>query len=245
MSPRQPQPAEVSYQLPPLTPLVRNVLIVLFVLYAVELAARNLLHLPVDALTWRGFGEGFALWQPLTRYLVQGQGVLGIVLAGVAVYFLLPALERWSTPWRIAEALAVAALGGTLLALGLDAAGLLGGVTSGWPVLVATLVVLFGLYQPNANILLFFVLPIPARLLVWGTGILAGLLLLATLDLRSADFFGTFLGTLAWWRWRGPNARRRQLAREGAAIERELRRFQVLEGGRKGNRKKDDDEWVH
>jgi len=249
MSPRQPLPAEVSYQLPPFTPTLRNLLIGLFALYATELTARNLLGLPIDALVWRSFGEGFAPWQPLTRYLIQGQGVFNVVIAGLFLYFLLPPLERLAPTRRIAEAVLVSAVGGTLLTLALDAVGLVHGQTFGWGLLASVLLVLFGLYQPTAVIRLFFVIPIPAQMLVWGTGLLSGLLLLASFDLQSADFFGTFLGTLAWWRWRGPHARRRQLVKEGERIERELRRFQVLEGGRNGprdgNRKKDDDEWVH
>jgi len=232
-----------GFQLPPLTRLTRDVLIVLFVMYAVELAARNLFGLPIDLLRWRAFGAGFAPWQPVSRYLVQGQGVLGVVLAGVVVYFFLPTVQKMVSTRQLLEALGAGAAGGTLLALVLAAFGPAAGATTGWAPLVTVLVVLFGLKIPDATILLFFVLPVPAKLLVWGTGVVAFLLLLAGFDMGHADFFGTWLGAVGWWYWRGPAGRKRKLMRDAHRIERELSRFTVLDGGK--NRPDDDEPMVH
>jgi hypothetical protein len=231
-----------GFELPPVTRLTRNVLIALFVLYVIELTTANVMGLPTHALAWHGFGEGFALHQPLTRYLVQGNGVFGVVIAGVVLYFFLPAMERHFNTTQLVEALIAGAIGGTALGLLLDATGLLHGSAQGWSVLVEVLVVLFGLKLPDAVIRLFFILPIQARLLVWGAGLIGFLMLLATLDLMSADFFGTFLGTLGWWHTRGPAGRRRKLLRDASKIERELDRFTVLPGGRQDSQ---DDDLVH
>lgn len=230
-----------GFQLPPVTPLVRNVLIVLFALYVVELLARNAMSLPIDALSWHAFGQGFALWQPVTRYLVQGNAVLGVVLGGVVLYFFVPAMQRMFELSRVIEALIAGAIGGTVVGMILDAAGLAGGVATGWQPLITVLLVLFGLKIPDASILLFFILPIPAKVIAWGTGAIAFLMLLATFDLASADYFGTWLGAVAWWYTRGPAGRRRKLMRDASRIEQELQRFQVLDGG-KGD---DGDDWVH
>ncbi len=243
MQGRQPIRSGGGFQLPPLTPLTRNVLIALFVLYTVELMARNLAGAPIDVLRWYLFGQGFSAWQPLTRYLIQGQGVLGVVLAGVVVYFFLPVMERMFSLRQVAEALACGAAGGTALGLALDLLGLAGGSTGGWAPLVTVLIVLFGLKIPDATILLFFVLPVPAKVLAWGTGVIAFLLLLASFDLSSIDLFGTWLGAVGWWYWRGPAGQKRRLLRKASQVERELNRFQVLDGGKRGAR--DQDDWIH
>src|SRR5690606_36864703 len=110
-----------GFQLPPVTPLVRNVLIGLFVLYAVELAFANAGGLPVYALAWHTFGAGIGPWQVLTRYLVQDPGVRGVVIAGIVLYFCLPAMERLFSSRELGEGLVVGAAGGTLLGLLRDA----------------------------------------------------------------------------------------------------------------------------
>jgi membrane associated rhomboid family serine protease len=218
-----------AFDLPPLSPTTRNLLIGLFVLYAVELVARNGLGLPVDLLAWRGFGEGFLPWQPASRYLIQGQGVMGVVFGGLVLYFLLPPLERWFSRRQLVQAIGAAALGGTALALALNGLGVVRGQTTGWAPLVTALLVLFGLHRPDAIIRLFFVLPVPAKVIAWGTGALSFLFLLASFDLGAADAFGTWAGAIGWWFWLGPGGRRRQLKRKSRGIERQLR---VLDGGR-------------
>lgn len=243
MSRYQPMPPG-GFELPPLTELTRNVLIALFVLYVVELSAANVMGLPVYALVaWQPFGAGFAPWQPITRYLVQGPGVIGVVIAGVVLYFFLPVVERLTNRRELIESLLFGMAGGTLLGLLLDLIGLTNGNALGWQVLVEVLIVMFGMKLPNAVIRLFFILPIQAKLIVWATGVISGLMLLATLDLTFADAFGTWLGTLGWWYWRGPGGRRRKLIRDANRIERELNRFQVLDGGKQGPQ--DDDDFVH
>lgn len=220
-----------GFQLPPVTPLLRNVLIALFVLYAAELVARNVLGLPIDLLAWHALGHGFLPFQPVTRYLVQGNGVIGVVLAGVVLYFFLPTIERSFKTAQWVEALLAGAVGGTVFALLCDLLGLAGGVALGWASLLAVLIVLFGLKNPDATILLFFVLPVPAKILAWGSGVLALLLFLATLDLTTADYLGTWAGAVGWWFYRGPGGRKRRLVRKARRIERELERFEVFEGG--------------
>ena len=61
----------MSLELPPQPPWARNTLIGLFVLYALELLSRNILHLPVDQGVWSPLRQGFAAWQPLTHFFVK------------------------------------------------------------------------------------------------------------------------------------------------------------------------------
>lgn len=225
----------VAFELPPLSNGSRNLLIGLFVAYAVELILRNTLGLPIDALVWMPFGSGFAPWQPLTRYLVQGNDVFNVILLGLMLYFLLPTLERLFSRRQIAEGALAAALGGTALAFGADLVGLGRGPTFGLHPVLPALLVLFGLAMPNAIVRLFFVLPVPARIIAWGTGAVALLYFLASPSLATADLLGAWVGAVAWWFSRGPGGRRRQLLRQGDQVRSQLR---VLEGGKGGSGKR-------
>lgn len=232
--------------LPPLSDFLRNLLIGLFVLYALELACRNILGLPVDALVWWPLGSGaFELWQPLSRYLVQGNDLLDVLLAALVLYFFLPAITDRFRTRQLGEVVAAAALGGTALALLLDLLFGLGRPALGWQALTMVPVVLFGLSMPRATVRLFFVLPVPASVFAWGTGAIASLALLAAPGLYTADYLGAWLGVLGWWYGFGPGARRRLLQRKKRSVERELRRFQVLEGGKSDRKSGFGDDTIH
>ncbi len=236
-----------GFGLPPLTPSVRSLLIGLFALYVLELAARNVLGLPVDALAWFGrLDPNSAPWQPLTRFLVQGNDVLNVVFGGLAWYFFLPPVEADRSTRQIAESIAAAAIGGTVLAGAIDLVFGLGGVAHGWLPLTLAPLVLFSLARPDAQIRLMFVLPVPAQVFAWGSGALALLGLLASPGMGSADWFGAWLGVVGWWYLRGPGSRRLRLLRQKRKVERDLRRFEVIEGGKKPLTKGPfDDDVVH
>lgn len=232
-----------SFRLPPLHPWMRNLLVALLVLYLVEVVARNFVGVPVDLLAWRPMGAGFRPWQLLSHYLVQGPGRGGttsVLLSLLVLYFFLPPLSDMLSRRHFAEGVAAGAAGGVLLGLALDLFLGLGGAASGWSVAPMAMVVLFGLAMPGGVVRLFFVIPVTGRWIVWGTVAIAGLFLLADPGLDAAEHLGAALGVVGWWRWRGPGARRRELARKARDIERELRRFEVIEGGRG-----EDDDLVH
>jgi hypothetical protein len=213
----------------------------LLILYAFELGARNIAGLGIDDALWwfPARADTFHVWQPVTRYFVQGNDVVGVLLSCLVLYFFGPFIEGRFTGRQLAEIGGAVVLGGTGLAGLLDAFGILAGPTMGWDSAVSTLIVLFGLASPGATIRLFFVLPIPASTLAWGTGVVAGLFLLASPTLATAEYMGVWIGTIAWWFYRGPGAKRRAAARAGRKVERDLQRFQVLPGGR------GDDDLVH
>ncbi|TNE89213.1 MAG: hypothetical protein EP330_12300 [Deltaproteobacteria bacterium] len=129
-------------------------------------------------------------------------------------------------------------LGSTVLAFVYDLA-MPHSYTAGYSSLLLAMVTLFGLRAPDASVLLMFVLPIPARVFIWLSGLTAGLTALAFPGRLGGDYLGAFLGVLLWWYGRGPGKRRRELAAQGRQVERELRRFTVLQGGQA------DDDLVH
>lgn len=233
-------------QMPSLSPWMTRVLGGLFALYVLELVLRNA-GLDVYALVWRPLGSGFAPYQPFGRFLVQGDdsGALFNVLIGLLVlYFLLPAMDQVLERAQWLRGLAAGVVGGTVLPFLLDVVGLApGGGAMGWVVSTSALFLLFGLAMPDGEIRLFFVLPVSGRIIVWGTLALSVLFYLLGPSLHTAEAIGVWCGVMAWWYGLGPGARRRQLQKKATSIEAELRRFQVIEGGR--SNRPSDDEWVH
>ncbi len=227
-----------GFQLPPLSPWSKKLMIGLFGLYVIELTARNILQLPIDGLTWKAFGFGFAPHQLVTRFLIQGDGVIWVVVSGLVLVLLLPTMERLFPRKQLLQALLFGALGGTAMGLLVDIAGLAASGTMGWAPAVTAMIVLFGLAMPNAIVQLFFVFPIKASLIVWGTGLLALLLMLGSPSIATAEHLGTWLGIYGWWHYVGPAARKRKLVRAGKSLE---RHFHVIEGQKQG----DQDDWIH
>ncbi len=235
-------------RLPTLAPWMRNLLVALFAAYVAELALANA-GVDVYALAWRPFGAGFAPWQPLTRFAVQGRRAVTVVVALLALFFMLPALWERIDRRILGRALLAAAVGATVLPLVADLALTDRGVVMGWTaVALVWLPTLFGLALPDETLYLMFAIPVSGRMLLWLTAVFTGLLALfgAPADLGSVEPFGAWLGIAGWWHLLGPGARRRRLVRQAASIERELRRFQVIEGGRaQGDQDREPDEWIH
>lgn len=241
--------SSVQWQAPHLAPWMRNLLIGLFGLYIVELVLANL-RVPVDLLRLFPIGGGFAPWQPFTRFLVQGrEAAVGVLISLVVLYFFLPILPRLLDRRSWVEILIATAVVATGLPMLVDLAGVLPLTDStGWGFLIPALIVVFGLAQPNAQVNLMFVLPIPASVFVWGTLFLALFFLLAQPSSAAVEPVGAWLGAVGWWQFRGPGSRRRKLLAHADKVERELRRFTVHEGGRggkQGSQGGKGDDWVN
>jgi hypothetical protein len=223
--------------LPPLTPGLRNFLVGLFALYVLELVANNFLGIPTALLAW-GAQTTFP-WQPLTRFLVTGPAPpTSVLFMLLAVFFFVPPTLQMNTRREVYEIAASVFLGSSILAFGYDL-WMPSSFTAGYASILLAMVTLFGLRAPDATVLLMFIIPIPGKYFIWLSGLTAGLTALAFPGRLGGDYLGAFLGVLVWWYGRGPGRRRRSLAAQGRQIERELRRFTVLDGGQS------DDDLVH
>ncbi len=234
-------------QLPRLETWMIRLLAGLFGLFVVELVARNA-GLDLYGLSWHPIAHGFGPWQLVTHYFLQGSydgSVTSVLFGLLMLYFALPAVDATVERGVWVRAIGAGAATGLVLGLLTDLVGLAGvAPTMGWLPLAIGLFVVFGLALPDGIVKLFFVLDIPARWLVWlSLAILAVRMVLAP-GLGSAEGLGMWIGVYGYWTLRGPGARRRELHQKKRSIERELRRFEVIEGGRSPNRPKDDD-WVH
>lgn len=226
------------------TPLVRNVLVALFAIYVVQLALGGLLE---HWLAWQPIGRGFRPWQPFTAFLLGDRAPLWTFLNWLVLFFLLAPLDRVLGRRGLLTAVGVAWAAAVLAGL---VAGVLGASQSaafvGLGPLLLAMVALFGFTVPNAQFLFMFVLPMRAAWLGWGSGLLAFLYMLATREVAHVIGFFAWVGAWGWSAWEGGAWRRFKLRRQRARIEKQLSRFEVLDGGRAGApRQKKKDDWVH
>jgi hypothetical protein len=238
-------------QLPTLEPWMRTLLMALFGLFVLEVVLR-FGGLDLSFLGWFPLGLSFEGWQPLTHFLVFGPGagsVYQVLLGLLILYFTLPAMGATLTQRQLAGAAGTIAVVAAAVAFLADLLGLVHGPAFGWISVSIGLIVLFGLARPTATILLFFVLPVSGKVIVWGTLGIDVLVYLAEPTLGTAEGVGAWVGAVGWWQLMGPGAKRRVLKAKKAHIEKELRRFEVIEGGRsqetQGDQGDQDDRWVH
>ncbi len=213
---------------PPPSPLTKRLLFGLVGLYVVEVVVGSILGVNLVPLLWLSLENGFQPWQVLTRWFLQ-RDIMGLLTSAAAIYFILPALRRSFPDAIIVRAVLFSAVVGSALAFAFDLTGLLGGAAYGLSPLLAVMLVMFGLHSPDATISLLFVIPVPAKYVAWGTGILSGVLLLGTMHMMAAVGFFTWLAAIAWWFLLGPRARIRIASPKRQP---EKPRFTVYQGGK-------------
>ncbi len=222
---------------PNLSGLTRNVLIGSVALYVLQLLGESWAALPVlDALSWWPFAsDRFQPWQPLSAFLLNGPDPLAAFFSWLAIFFFLPSIEQSFGRRGVASATATT-LGFTIaLGLLLQLVGAIAATGPAWGpgALLTALTVLFGFSRPNATILLFFILPVRAIWIAWGTGLLAALYFLASRTLGSALILSGWIGAWLWLQGVSPGSLRTLWLRwRHARLHRRLRKLEVIEGGR-------------
>ena len=215
----------------------RTVLLTLVGLFIAQLIAASWLGLPVveNLGWWPLYGESFRVWQPLTSLLLHKPDPMGALFSWLVIFFFLPAAAQglgWSA---LRRGLAIILGGAVALGLLLQAVGAVvpGAPYMGINPLIVALTVIFGFTRPNATILLFFIVPVRAIWIAWGSGLLALLFFLAT---RSLDAALWVTGWVAAWLWlqdlSAADLRRPYLRWKQARLHRRLRKLHVIEGGR-------------
>jgi membrane associated rhomboid family serine protease len=206
----------------------------------------------LELLAWWGMEtERFQPWQPATSFLLQGPGPTDAFFDWLALLFLFPPVERTHGRRATLRLMGLAILLAILGGVGLNA---LGAVYGSAPVLGYTpaylaLLIVFCLSHPDAVIRLFFILPIPAMWIGWGTTILT---FLAFLYFRSIDSAAALCGVAMGWIWMQPGLggflRRWEARNRNREVQERLRRFEVFEGGaprEPQRRRRDDDPMIH
>jgi len=258
MPTRRRGPSGPGFSIPwPSTP-VRAVIIGMIVLYVVEMFLANLV-LPSSLspylwLAWTPSLDVTLLWQPLTKYFVQGRDPFGVLLSLMVVWFFLPwAIDRF-TLRDLGVAAASVVLGCVVAGMawfGLNLAwtslipgtsGWTVGVAMGWQPFVVGLVASFCMAMPDQELNFMFVVKLQARWLFWLELGLISLFFLAGPSVATFEMFGAFGGIVAWWHLLGPGALRRRYRTAGRKVE---RGFQVITGGKQGGQRRRDDDTFH
>jgi membrane associated rhomboid family serine protease len=226
------------------TPLVRNVMLTLFGLYVVELVIGWQRCLPWLALFPPG--QGLLPWQPLT-FSFMGGDPRSMLWQFVGVFFFLQQVVDAMGARRFWLSTLFAWGFALCFKLGAELAGVLAPAPAlgfGW--WVDAMVCWFGLLHRDAQVRMMFVLPVRAEILAWGSGLLSLLYLLFSRDTASLHMFAAWLGAFLVLRLDPGIFRRLRLRWKKRQIERELGRFEVIEGG-KGERprRSDPKDWVN
>ncbi len=238
---------------PKLTPLTKKIIIALVAIYVAQLIAENWMGFPVTSwLAWWGVqGEGwgmFRVWQPASAFLINGPSPFSAVIDWLILFFFLPPAEQTLGKRGVFSVCAFSWLAAVLLALPLIFLSIIQVPQPylGLNCFLTALIVVFGLSRPRARILLFFVIPIRAAWVAWGTGFLAFLFFLYSRNLESAVALFGWGGAVAWMYAEGsPSAlmRKLRMRRFVRRARPRPRRFDVIEGGK--GQGDDDDPWVH
>jgi len=185
------------------------------------------------------------LWQPFTYMWLHDLGGLGHIFFNLlGLFFLGPPLERrWGARTFLKFYVLTGVIAGVFTVLvGLVLPGWFGGPTLGASGSLLGIIAAFSLVLPRTEILLFFILPIKGRYLIWlALGIDLVLFLATNPATQSIAVHTHFGGALAAWllitgSWRPRVALARLIrllgGRRPADRARDKSRFRVIKGGR-------------
>ncbi len=188
-----------------LTPVGKFMLVVYAAVYVLELIGEHWLGMPIYrwlALSPLNSGN-FHIWQAVTHPVIHDPGApIGFLINCLVFYFFAGTIESALGTRGFMRLYIIAALGGAaggvvfggLSSFGVPCAGMM-------PSLLA-LIIVFGLLQPEATILLMFVLPVKAKYISYGTAIVTALTFLAQTNVHGAYHLGGI--GLAWLYFRAP-----------------------------------------
>lgn len=225
----QHQPPMLRFDPPP--PFTKKILIGLLGLFVVELILENWIALPLASfLAWDPTQTLIRPWQVLTHFLYQGSKPLSFLFDLLAIYFFLPTMQQnygRKGIYRLASFVVfTAAIFGIITIM-------IGAVVKGSPPamgispFVTAMIVVFGLTNPKATILLI-IFPIQAAWIAWGTGLFAALGFLSTRTLPSALWLAGWLAGYAFIEMRpGGKLRRFFIRRKHKQTNRRLKEQKI------------------
>ena len=200
-----------------LTPIGKSMLFVYGVVYVIELLGQQWIGIPVYqwlALSPPNSGL-FQIWQLITHPIIHDPGApISFLFNCLVFYFFAGSIESALGTRGFLQLYFIAALGGAVACLLFGSMASFGAPYSGMMPSLLAMIVVFGLLQPDATILLMFVLPIKAKYISYGTIIVTSLTFLAQTNLHGAYHLGGIgLGWLYfrspthwldanWWRWK-------------------------------------------
>ncbi len=188
-----------------LTPVGKIMLIVYAAVYVLELIAEHWLEIPIyQWLALSPLKSGyFYIWQAVTHPVIHDPGApIGFLINCLVFFFFAGTIESALGARGFLRLYIIAALGGASACLIFGGLSSFGVPCAGMMPSLLALIVVFGLLQPEATILLMFVLPIKAKYISYGTTIITALTFLAQTNVHGAYHLGGI--GLAWLYFRAP-----------------------------------------
>jgi len=165
-------------------------------IYGIELICQHWLGIPLASvlLIYPFSSQGFHFWQILTHPFVHNPYSPFVFAIGCVVfYFFAGPVETALGLRSFLVAFFGSALGGAMVGLSFGGLSPFDAPFGGMMPSLLSLVVVFGLLNPEATILLMFILPIKAKYLSYGTILVSVLMLLAKANPHGAYHLGGIL----------------------------------------------------
>ena len=225
-----------------LTVLGKRLLLMYGIIYVVELLFEHWLRIPLaSVLQLYPFTDShFRIWQIVTHPFIHSpQSPISFLISCVVFYFFCAPVEHAFGQKRFLILFYASALGGAIFGLALGSVSGFGDPFLGMLPSLLSLIVVFGLLNPEATILLMFILPIKAKYLSYGTIIITLLTFLAKANPHGAYHLGGILFGYVYLRGVGNflDPKVIHLKYLEWQLKRKRSRFQAIDGGRG----KDDD----
>ncbi len=188
-----------------LTPVGKIMLIIYASVYILELIGEHWLGLPLYG--WLALSpltsDHFHIWQLVTHPVVHNPGApIGFLIDCLIFYFFAGTVESALGTRGFLRLYIIAAMGGAVAGLLFSGLSTFSVPYAGMMPSLLALIVVFGLLQPEATILLMFILPIKAKYISYGTIIVTALTFLAKTNVHGAYHLGGI--ALAWLYFRSP-----------------------------------------
>ena len=225
-----------------LTRLGKRLLILYAAVYVVELLLEHWFHIPFAAYLqlYPPGSEAFRPWQIVTHPFVHDpQAPIGFLINCLMLYFFAAPVEFAFGSGRFLRLFYIAALGGALAGMALSGVAGFNRPFMGMLPSLLALIVVFGLLNPDATILLMFILPVKARFISYATAGVTLLTFLAKANPAGAYHLGGILCGFIFLKAPGTllDPRMMHLKYLQWRLKRHKSRFTVIDGS-KG---KDDD----
>ncbi len=187
------------------TQLGKRMLIIYGVIYVVELLFEHWLKFPVVnyLMIYPFSSDGFYIWQIVTHPFIHNPTApIGFLINCLVFYFFAAPVEYAFGTRRFLTLFYVAAAGGAVCGLLFSSVSGFNAPFMGMLPSLLALVVIFGLLNPEATILLMFILPVKAKYLSYGTIVITLLTFLAKANPHGAYHLGGIL--LGYIYFKGP-----------------------------------------